>query len=307
MRNNLFGRYVWLIEYVRNNRGTTFRCIAEAWENSSLNENGEPYSLRTFHRHREAIRESFGVDIVCDTGDDTYHIEGLDDGSKDNTRKWLLDSYATLNQLIADQSLKGRIVFEEIPSGRRWLSTITEAMRRNSVLRINYKRFEAGATEIEIEPYALKVSRRRWYVVARNVALGKIRSYALDRIRGLEESGAKFVMDEGFDVESFFEGCCGMFTGDGGPLVRVEVAAYGGFANYLRELPIHTSQEEIAQDGEDEADNRTRFAVRVHPTLDFYQQILSFGNQVKVLSPESVAKKMGEMVREMAELYREEG
>ena len=304
MRNNLFGRYVWLIEFVRNNRGATFREIADGWVRSSLNEEGEPLSLRTFHRHREAIRKTFGIEIACDTRNDTYSVEGLDGDSRDNTRNWLLDSYATLNQLIADQSLKGRICFEEIPSGRRWLSAITDAMRRNCVLIVAYRRFGAEEKRMELEPYALKVSRRRWYVVGRNVEMGALRCYALDRVMGIEEKGDTFVMDEGFDMERYFEGCCGIYTGDG-PLVRVVVAAIGGFANYLRELPIHGSQVEVERDEDDVRKDRTRFELTIHPTLDFYQQMLSFGNQAVVLEPKSVAEKMGEMARGIWELYGE--
>ncbi len=306
MRNYLFGRYVWLIEYVRNHRNVKFSDIADAWRReTSLNPDGEPFPVRTFHRHREAIADIFGIDIECDTGNDTYCIPGLD--QMNDMRNWLLDSYATLNQLKADQSLTGRILFEDIPSGRQWLPTITNAMRQNMVLRMEYhSMFEDGMSTTLIEPYALKVSRRRWYVVARNSEHGHLRNYALDRIEHLGETDWTFEVDKDFDIEKYFEGCCGIITDIGKPVERVVVAAYGKFANYLRTLPIHVSQREQERDNQDIINGRTRFEVRVRPTLDFYQQILSYGGQVKVLEPAPVAKELVNMASNIVELYKSE-
>lgn len=63
--------------------------------------------------------------------------------------------------------------------------------------------------------------------------------------------------------------------------------AYGGFADYLRTLPLHESQREI--EGDDES---TLFEYHLKPTFDFYQLVLAQGDQVEVLEPESVRSEM---------------
>lgn len=306
MRNYLFGRYVWLIEYIRNHKNVKYSDVANAWlRESSLNPDGEPFPARTFHRHREAIADIFGVDIECDSSTDTYHIPCLD--QMNDTRNWLLDSYATLNQLKADQSLVGRIIFEDIPSGRQWLPSITNAMRNNEVILIDYHNlYEDKVSRAQIEPYALKVSRRRWYVVAKNKEHGQYRNYALDRIDRITPTGKKFTADKKFNIDEYFEGCCGIITDMAKPVEKVLIAAYGNFANYMRALPIHTSQTELPHTEDDVAANRTRFQLHVRTTLDFYQQVLSFGNQVRILAPLSAVKQLSAMANSIAALYQAE-
>ena len=137
-------------------------------------------------------------------------------------RNWLISSYATLNQIQADNKLENRILFENIPSGQTWLTTLAEAMRYNKVLNITHQGFgKPEAHTFEIEPYALKVVKRRWYVVARNPYYSeknkekKIKPgdvylvYALDRISDIQDTGKTFKMKKDFDIDQFFEGCCG--------------------------------------------------------------------------------------------------
>lgn len=72
-----------------------------------------------------------------------------------------------------------------------------------------------------------------------------------------------------------------------GPIQRIVLLAYGGFADYLRTLPLHESQREI--EGDDES---TLFEYHLKPTFDFYQLVLAQGDQVEVLEPESVRNEM---------------
>ena len=44
----------------------TFEEIAKNWETSNLND-GKPLARRTFHEHRKAIKELFGVEIKCNS------------------------------------------------------------------------------------------------------------------------------------------------------------------------------------------------------------------------------------------------
>jgi hypothetical protein len=87
----------------------------------------------------------------------------------DGLRSWLVDSYATLNQIQADSKLNDRVVFEDIPSGHTWLTVFMQAMRENKVMLVTHQGFgKSDANTFEIEPYCLKVVKRRWYVIANN-------------------------------------------------------------------------------------------------------------------------------------------
>ena len=141
MAANLFGRYVWLMDILRRYKRLTFQEINELWQESGLGY-GEELPLKTFHNHKKAIKDIFDVYIECDRKDGyRYYIDEPERIEGNNLRSWLISSYATLNQIQADNKLEDRIIFEEIPSGQTWLTCIADAMRRNHVLSITHQGF----------------------------------------------------------------------------------------------------------------------------------------------------------------------
>ena len=310
MAANLFGRYVWLMDILRRHKRLTFQEISELWQESGLGY-GEELPLRTFHNHQKAIKDIFDVYIECDRKDGyRYYIDEPERIDGNNLRNWLISSYATLNQIQVDNKLEDRIIFEEIPSGQTWLTLIAEAMRRNSVLSITYQGFSNPDTNtFDMEPYLLKVVKRRWYVVARSPYYSDknsrrgikpsdvYRIYALDRISEIHDTGRKFKMKNDFDAYSYFEGCCGIIT-SGEPIQRIVLRAFDLFVNYIRTLPLHESQHEIASD-EDSA----TFEYHLRPTFDFYQLIFAQIDQVEILEPEPVRIKMRNFAQNILRYY----
>lgn len=312
MAANIFGRYVWLVDLIRHHSPLTYEEINELWQKSGLSygESNE-LPLRTFHNHRKAIRDIFDIDIECDTKNGyRYYIDDPEHLENDGLRSWLLDSYATLNQIQADRKLEGRIVFEDIPSGHLWLTVITNAMRQGSVLYITHQGFgKPEPNSFEIEPYCLKVVKRRWYVIARSPyysECGKTpgkagdvyRVYALDRIIRIEDTGKSFRMNKDFSIDGYFAGCCGAITSKEA-IERVVISAYNGFADYLRTLPLHPSQKELESN-----DESTLFEYHVKPTFDFYQLLLAQGDQIEVIEPESVRDGMRNFAVNLMNYYR---
>ena len=98
---NLYGQYVWLIDTIRSAGRITKAEIDRRWAKSSLNEKHEDtYPLRSFHRHKEAIREIFGLIIGCDlSGGYVYYISNFDDLASDGYRSHLLKSLELLSLL----------------------------------------------------------------------------------------------------------------------------------------------------------------------------------------------------------------
>ena len=217
-----------------------------------------------------------------------------------------------MNQIQADEKLEDRIIFEEIPSGQTWLTCIADAMRRNHVLNITHQGFgKPDPSTFDIEPYFLKVVKRRWYVLARSPYYSKRNKergikpsdvylvYALDRISDIQDTGKTFKMKKNFDVHSYFEGCCGVITSNESPQ-KIVLRAYNGFADYLRTLPLHESQREIGSD-----DESTLFEYHLKPTFDFYQLVLAQGDQVEVLEPEPVREEVRNFAQNMLDYYTE--
>ena len=61
----LIRRYVWLVDTIRRAGNITLEEINQKWmeERTLRMENEEEIPERTFHRHRQAIADIFGIDI----------------------------------------------------------------------------------------------------------------------------------------------------------------------------------------------------------------------------------------------------
>ena len=321
MAANLFGRYVWLIEQFRRYGRLTYEEVNLLWHRSGLSYgDDDDLALRTFHNHRKAISDIFDVDIVCDTkGGYKYHIDQPEELENDHLRSWLIDSYTAMNQIQADRKLKGRILFEDVPSGHQWLNVITEAMRNNQVLNITYHGFgKSEANKFDMEPYYLKVAKRRWYVLGRSPYYSNLNQeknrqdggnrsedvflvYALDRMLECHPTESTFQMNEDFDIDEYFRGCCGIIHSKEAP-VKVLLKAYNSGADYLRTLPLHDSQHELDSNEE----GASFFELNVCPTYDLYQSLLAQADQIEVIEPESVRKQMRNFARILMSYYQEE-
>lgn len=310
MPANQFGRYVWLVDTLRRYKHLSYKEINAKWQQSGLSYGeGDELPLRTFHNHRKAIYDIFNIAIELDPDVKgyKYHIENPIELEDDSLRSWLIDSYATLNQIQADSKLKDRIVFEDIPSGNTWLTTFMQAMRENKVMKITHQGFGKDfPNTFEIEPYCLKVVKRRWYVIANNpyyTELNKkhkeeegysprkeIRTFGLDRIIEATILDKTFEMKTDFDIKKFYEGCTGIIPSDE-PIERVVLKAYDQAPDYLRTLPLHESQNEI-----ETCEESVTFSYHVRLTYDFVQLIMQQGDQIEVLEP----KKLRDQIRNMA-------
>lgn len=320
MASNIFGRYIWLIDTLRRHKRLTFEEINRLWINSGLSygENDD-LPLRTFHNHRKAIKDIFDVYIECDVKSGyKYYIDEPERLEGNGLHNWLIDSYATLNQLQIDKKLEGRVIFNNIPSGSIWLTTFVQAIRTNNIVEITHRGFGKNyETTFEIEPYYLKIFKQRWYIIGRNpyYALEKkkaesegktyecpiYRVYGLDRISHVTITTKTFEMNKDFSIENFSNGCCGIILSSDESIEHIVIRAYRYAPDYLRSLPLHISQRELESD-----DKSTLFSYDVRPTFDFYQMLLAQGDQVEVLEPKSVRNEMKKFAENLLAYYKKD-
>ena len=166
MASDLFKKYIWLADTIRRAGPITFAEINERWQRSTLS-GGKRLALRTFHNHREAIEELFGIRIACDDRTNRYYITNSDDLQRDSMANWLLDSFSVSNMLRETQSLRDRILVENIPSAKSFLIDILEAMRENRQIGVTYQPFYGDTPfELTLRPLFVKLYERRWYLYA---------------------------------------------------------------------------------------------------------------------------------------------
>lgn len=296
MAKNFFKKYVWLIDTINRRGPITRKDISRCWENSSFNDDGKPMAERTFHNHREAILDMFGIEIKNDRTLG-YYIDS-EDIEGDAIKQWLLESLSMNNMVNEAGSLRERILFETIPSSQKWLSPIVSAMKDGKAIQMTYQGYSRPEpSTFKAHPYCLKLFRQRWYLLARSED-EFLRIYALDRIHNVEELDIPLEMPEDFDGADFFSRFFGVIVGVDVPVESVELKLDASQVKYFRSLPLHPSQKEIETTGE-----YSVFKYRVATTYDFMQEILSHGKEVEVLSPECLRDEVHAEIKEMLKRY----
>ena len=300
MAANLFNRYIWLVDNIlrAGERGITLEEINRRWMRSQYNETGENYPERSFHRHKNAIKEMFDIDIECDKRTGCYTIANADDIDNGSVRTWLLNTFAVNNLINESHQLKRRILFEEIPSGQRFLTTIIEAMRDGLTVMLTYQSFNKDNPHtFEVHPYCVKVFKQRWYLVAYSPWYDAMRIYALDRVFEVETTETAFKLPKNFDAKEYFADAFGIIVSEYA-VENVEVKVADGQREYFRTLPLHPSQQET-----ETVEDYSVFTFRLRPTFDFQQELRRYGSAVEVLSPQWLREEFATDVMRMAKLY----
>ncbi len=235
---------------------------------------GETLSLRTFHHHRDAIEELFDINIECiKRGGYCYYIEDTEELEKGCVRKWPSNSFAVDNLIVESRKLKSRILLEEVPSGKRYLIPLIEAMRDGMIVEVDYQSFRQQVpANFEIEPYCLKLFRQRWMRWARSPHYNRVMIYSLDRILDLEVSEKTFYYPEEFNPQSYFDACFGIVADDDIGIETVQLKVYAPQDKYFDALPLHHSQRTV-----EVTEGHTVYEYRIRPTYDFVQELLSHG------------------------------
>ena len=301
MVTELLQKYLWLVQtFIRaGERGLNLEEISERWERRW----DSPYSRRTFNNHREAVEEVFGIHIGCNRSTNRYFIEYTDDVADENAESaWLINTFTVNNMLaLGKERLSGRISVEDIPSGHRHLTSIMEAMTEGYELSMTYQKYSSTEPSVYIlRPYALKEFAKRWYIVAYCLEREMIRVYGLDRVKSLVLTGNTFRMPEDFDVDEIFATSFGIYLPDG-PGKTVTFRTSRREAHFLRDLPIHKSQQEIASDSDS-----VTFSIFVCPDKNLTMEFCKYGSRIEVLSPQSVRDEVRAELDKAAETYRKQ-
>ena len=307
----VFREYLWLVNTISRHGRITMEKINQLWMEEDISE-GKPIPRTTFYRHKDAIQDMFGVYIECDRTNqcNEFYIGNERVLHEDSIQNWML-STLSVNSLISESlTLQNRILLEKIPSDGNYLKTTIAAMKAGVRVKLVYQRYGSDdARTFTVDPYCIKLFRQRWYVLGHYHRVANedhseeevYLTFSFDRIKELELTNDKFSVIDDFDADTFFSECWGVLVGDNTPVERVVLRAYDYERFYLRDLPMHRSQKEIAQ-GEGWAD----FELNLRPTSDFSNHLLSRGAMLKVLEPQWLADEIRDMHRMAADMYDDE-
>ena len=307
MVSELLRKYIWLVQtFIKEgDRGLSLDELIRKWEIRW----GSAYSRRTFNNHREAVEDVFGIRIECNRSTMHYFIrysEDVQDESADTA--WLINIFTVNNLLsLGKERLSGRVSVEDIPSGQKYLTMLMNAMLDNNEIEIGYRKYTGSEAEFfQIQPYALKEFAKRWYLIGYCKERKDLRVYGLDRILFIKVLDSCFRLPEGFDVEQLLAPAFGIYLPAGQEPIDIIFSATYKEAQYLRDLPIHHSQKEVAFPDFcvlKDVSEKVCFSIRVVPDIALIMELCRRGDRIEVLEPLEIRRKVAVALKKAAALY----
>lgn len=241
-------------------------------------------SLRTFQRAMNEISRIYQVEINYDKSQKVYFIE---QDEQDAQSERLMESFDLFNAIRMGNSFGKHMLFENRKAlGTEHMHGLLHAIRSRVEVSFSYRKFDDGSiSERTVKPIAIKEARNRWYLIARDTSDEIVKNFGLDRMDGLRISNKKFKKITDFNPEEEFKYTFGIINGTGEKPEKIVLSFTPTEGRYVQSLPLHQSQKEILK-----SKKERRFEYELVPTYDFKMEILSYGNTVKVIEPESLKK-----------------
>lgn len=303
MAAHKFNIYIWMVDTIASGP-ITKPDFDRRWVRCRYNDAHESiFPMRRFQRYKEDIQQLFDIDIICRKRGRVYYymIENRDSMQNAGMRQWLLSNFAVQSLLDESEDLRDSVLYEQIPSGTQYLSTIVNAIRNREQLIVTYQKFnDLRPYEMIFCPYCLKVFRQRWYMAGVRIDSPDhpgVRTYALDRVQSVQTRyGAHFDMPADFDAHRFFANYYGIYR-DAEPC-PIQIRCSKRSADYLRSLPLHPSQVETERTAE-----YSVFEFFMAPTLELIQEFRTHGHELQVLAPASLVAAFRAEAEQLHLLY----
>ena len=228
-------QYSWIVNTLLQFGGLTLNELDEKWRLDKIAD-GNPLPRSSFVKYRVAILDMFGLNIECDSNY-RYYISNPYEVEEDRTKQWMLSTLTTGMTLTNSSAIKDDIILENVPAGYEFLPVIMQAIRQRRTITIGYQKFGFEPYTKPVNPYAVRLFRQRWYLLADNYE--RMAIYSLDRMQSAMLTEERFERPADFSSQAYFSEYFGVMV-DGTPMEHVVVRAYGKMANLLRTLPLHT-------------------------------------------------------------------
>lgn len=182
--------------------------------------------------------------------------------------------------------------------GLHFLTPLFHAIINERVLKVNYKDFKSlESYEITFHPYYLKQYNSRWFVFGLNAG-NQVPNWnlALDRIEFLTETSLVYNPSD-TDWADYFYDLVGVTRPEGVESQEVTLHFSPEIAPYVITKPLHPSQKHKGNtDG-------LEVRIKVIPNFELERLIISFGEQVKVISPQDLVGRVSRRLKLGSNLY----
>lgn len=197
------------------------------------------------------------------------------------------------------------ISFEQVPdyAGAQFLAPLYQAIRARQVLALRYRPFGAAeAWETTVQPYLLKQYNHRWFLVGQGSGRAGLSTYALDRIEVVATASSELYLPPPADLGERFAHVVGVSVPAEHSTPELVHLRFGaGRGPYVQTKPLHPSQQILHETPE-----TLEVGLCVMPTPELETLLLSFGEDVEVLVPDSLRERLRMRLQQAAKRYMPE-
>jgi len=200
-------------------------------------------------------------------------------------------------------SLLRHVTLRQTPHARHeelddLLSLLQRAIRQRRQVNLTYISFlERRQITTVLNPYHLHFAERAWYVIGYSSLHRQVRTFKLGRIKHARLLDAAFTLRRPFRLDEYLGDAWSLIPE--GRLYQVELRFAPKVAGNVAEVLWHRKQQLAWRD-----DGALTFRVQVDGLGEITWWILSYGDQVQVLKPAALRRRVAEVAANVLSLYR---
>ncbi|MDE6083501.1 MAG: WYL domain-containing protein [Muribaculaceae bacterium] len=283
--------------------------IEEYWIDAS-DKNDRPYRKRCI-RYADPTFSIFKPKLTDDEKtvlstalDALGSFEGLDNF------EWLNDLTVRLNLEQQDPIIS---LSKNMLTNSTLIARLFTVIRLKQVINLQYHTFQNDEPRsVCIYPYLLKEYNNRWYLIASASDTRRILTFPLDRIDDFSINPNMSYLSAPENLDERYEEIIGVTYNEDHPLQKIIFWVSESSKDYVITKPIHGSQKIIR--GEMESQLRRDFPrlndgkffqIECRENYELVRELISFGQNLLVLYPNSISKVVINQVTELYNAYKE--
>ncbi len=211
--------------------------------------------------------------------------------------EWMGELETRLNKELEDD-VQALISFEDNPDlvGIGFLQDLYGYIKHKTAIKISYQSFKRDEPkDFTIHPYYLKQFNNRWFLFGENDERRTLQNLPLDRIKGIKISSIPFIPNNKYDFSEYFEDMIGVTKLADAKEETIVLKFSEHRLPYVLSKPLHRTQ--VHKKATD------LIELKVQVNNELVSLLMSYGDDLTILSPESLRETIKEKIQKMQEIY----
>lgn len=287
-KETFLSRFNLIIQRLEKGAATYEQLLRYLEDESGIQDKNFVISKRTLQRDIRHISSQLHIEIENEKkGEKRYFIKSKPETPEHSMR--LLESYQIINAINASHDNADYVFLENRkPKGLEHFLGLLYAIKNKKIVKFShYKYSDEMLTQRTVHPLALKESQGRWYLVAVDMKDNKFKTFGLDRVSDMEISKTAFRNKYHYDIRELFAHSFGIINDENEKPQKICLSFNYEQGQYIHNYPLHHSQKIIKENREEVV-----FELYMKVSYDFIKELLSYGEEVSVISPAMLRRAM---------------